>query len=266
MDSLKISILIPTLGKRKLELDRLLRSLLEQSYHNFEVIIITQDNHEIVRAVYKIYKNKINIHQIEINKRGLSLARNIGVSNVSGNIIILSDDDCWYPTYALKVIAESFEKEKNMDVLITQIYDPIQECMYKNYEKKTFKIKKKVSLLSRSSIEIAFRKRMEDIIFDEKFGLGAKYVAGEENDFLIRCLNKKYIIKYKPIITVFHEKKYNKNTKEQIIAKGAFYSKNMGFVISNIVLLRDLIKRHQNNYKWFWYGYYEYKKNDKRVD
>ena len=29
-----------------------------------------------------------------------------------------------------------------------------------------------------------------DIKFDELFGLGARYVAGEENDFLIRALKK----------------------------------------------------------------------------
>ena len=123
-------------------------------------------------------------------------------------------------------------------------------------------IKKELSLLSKSSIEIAFKRDEPYLEFDVLFGLGGKYVAGEENDFLIRALRSKKVIQYEPIITVFHQKKTNRENEKQLIAKGAFYSKNFGFFISNLVLLRDLIIKHQNNYRWFWNGYYDYKKQN----
>lgn len=118
--------------------------------------------------------------------------------------------------------------------------DEVIICAYKSYGKTARNLNKTTNLLSRSSIEIAFRKD-DTILFDELFGVGATYVAGEENDFLIRCLKSKKVIVYKPITTVFHEKKARKESPAQLIAKGAFYAKHFGFIVSNLVLLRDFI-------------------------
>lgn len=266
MNDLKISLLIPTLGKRKFELERLLESLSIQHYPVFEAIIVSQDNYKEVQEICGKYQNSININHIEMYEKGISLARNVGLKRISGDIVILSDDDCWYPSESMGLIANLFIQNKDMDVLLTQIYDPIHGCLYKQYENKSLRINNSLLLMSKSSIELAFRKEDDGILFDEKFGLGAKYISGEENDFLIRCMKNKKIIIYKPIITVYHEKKIKEESKGQLIAKGAFYSKNFGFCISNLVLLRDLIKKHQNNYRWFWHGYYEYKRDIKRMD
>ena len=43
---MKITILAPTLGIRKKQIDRLLRSLKAQVYKNFEVIFVSQCNHD----------------------------------------------------------------------------------------------------------------------------------------------------------------------------------------------------------------------------
>ena len=133
---------------------------------------------------------------------------------------------------------------------------------YKDYPKEKATLNRPIDVLSKSSIEIAFRRNEPIIEFDELFGLGGKYIAGEENDFLVRSLKRKKVIQYEPIITVYHERKDYKESKKQLIAKGAFYSKNFGFLISNLVLLRDLLKKHQNNYRWFWNGYFDYKKHN----
>lgn len=257
---MKISLLVPTLGKREAELKRLLDSLVKQSYNNFEVVVITQDNHQIVSNQCEIYKDSLSIRHIKSDVKGLSLARNIGLREASGDIIVLSDDDCWYPETALQTIKEEFVAHSEVDVLLTQIYDPISDCLYKNYEKEAKTLTKATNLLSRSSIELAFRND-KNIVFDELFGLGATYVAGEENDYLINCLNAHKKIVYKPVVTVYHEKKNHKESSAQLQAKGAFYAKHFGFFISNLVLLRDLIKKHQNNYKEFWNGYFNYKKS-----
>lgn len=41
---MKISVLVPTLGTREKEIRRLLETLEKQSYKDFEIIFVTQDN------------------------------------------------------------------------------------------------------------------------------------------------------------------------------------------------------------------------------
>lgn len=258
--NLKISILLPTLGMRESEIKRLLDSLVEQTYTNLEIVIVVQGNFGIVQKICDLYLEKLNIIIINTNEIGLSKARNLGLKYTSGDIVILSDDDCWYHKNSVKIIADFFIKHPELDILLTQIFDPVTKEFYKQYSGKSISISGFSKLLSRSSIEIAFKKKDPVIDFDILFGLGGKYVSGEETDYLIRALKQNKRIHYEPIVTVFHKKKKNKETKQKLIAKGAFYSKNFGFFISNMVLLRDLVIKHQNNYRWFWNGYFDYKK------
>lgn len=259
--SRRISILVPTVGERETELRRLFESLARQKYNdNFEVVVISQENHPITKELCDDYSGIFDIVFVSTEEKGLSRARNIGLNNVTGDIVLLSDDDCWYADHAIRTIDTFFERNPSIDILLTQIYDPINDLSYKNYPKDRVTIKKDLDLLSKSSIEIAFRWNESCLEFDELFGLGGKYVAGEENDFLVRSFRNNKVIQYEPIITVFHRKKTNKDNEKQLIAKGAFYSKNFGFLISNLVLLRDLVFKRQNNYRWFWHGYFDYKK------
>ena len=261
----KISVIVPTLGTRKDELLRLFESIACQAYKAIEVVVIVQDNYDTISKLCELYSNQLNIIYVPTNIKGLSHARNIGISYSSGNILLLSDDDCWYEKQAIGRIANFFDKNEEIDILLTQIYDPKRNEPYKVYSNKSKKLLKKTELLSKSSIEIAYRRSGLIINFDELFGLGGIYVAGEENDFLIRSLKANKWIQYEPFVTVYHEKKGKKESNKQLIAKGAFYSKNFGFAISNLVLLRDLLIKHQNNYRWFWNGYFDYKKRNKRV-
>ena len=134
-----ISIVLATLGNRIDEIKRLLDSLEKQTNNDFEVIIVSQDNHDLVENIIKEYK--INYKHKKLNKKGLSLARNEGLNYVSGDIITFSDDDCWYPYDSFERIKNIFEKSKS-SVCCFNIYDPLSNQYYKNYKKnnKNYKI------------------------------------------------------------------------------------------------------------------------------
>lgn len=254
---MKISVLIPTLGIRLKEIERLIKTLESQSYKNFEVIFITQDNHEKIEKI--IIKHKtLKIIQIKMDEKGLSRARNKGLSVASGEIIVLSDDDCWYPVNAFETVVNTFAKVRSAKIILSQILDPEQNILYKNYNSKEGYIKNKLQLMSKSSIEIAFKK---DLLlykeFDERLGLGSEFVCGEEIDYLINNYEKNSIY-YIPVVTVYHKKKKKGSSKERIVAKGAIYGKNYNKIICIIVLLRDLLIKKENNFKYFMEGYYEY--------
>lgn len=44
------------------------------------------------------------------------------------------------------------------------------------------------------------------------------------------------------------------------MAKGAIYAKNFNVIVAFLICLRDLIKKKENNFRYFWKGYYEYSK------
>ncbi len=254
---MRFSILIPTLGMRKQEIDRLFRSLKEQTYEDFEIVIISQVNHDNIKELKEKW-NDLNINHIRVEKRGISLARNVGITECKGEWIILSDDDCWYPKDALEKINKRITNY-NADVILSQIYDPESKQLYKNYSDRIKVIKNKFELMSKSSIEIAIKKSKIKKNFDDKFGLGAEYICGEEVDFLLSNFKKCKMIYY-PEVTVYHLKKNKKDSEEQIIAKGALYKKNFNTVIATLICLRDLIMKRENNFKFFWRGYNEYNK------
>lgn len=251
---MKISVLIPTLGERKKEIKRLLDSLNDQVYKNFEVIFVTQINHKFIEDIIKDYIN-LDIKQVKIENKGLSRSRNVGLKEANGEIVILSDDDCWYPKDAFKSIIDAFDGTENTKIVLSQIFDPEKKILYKQYDLKQRFIKNKLQLMSKSSIEIAFKKDLINFCsFDERFGLGSNYICGEEVDFLIRNFEKNSIY-YIPKVTVYHNKKDGISNKEQIVAKGALYGKNFNFMICLIVLFRDLIIKKENNFRYFFIGY-----------
>lgn len=255
-----VSFLVPTLGERKEEIRRLLNSLKEQSVNDFEIVFVDQSDNRSMEKIIEPYKCSMNIKNIYLEIKGLSNARNVGLQYCSGEIIVLSDDDCWYPHDSVKNIINTFLTTQT-DVLLTQIYDPNAREKYKCYDEKTQKIRSKWKLFSRSSIEIAF-KNEELELFDVNFGVGGKFPCCEEVDYLIRLKDKKKTITYVPMITVFHNKKKRNAPPEWIEAKGALYAKHFGMITALIVLIRDFAFKKQNNFKSFFLGQRKYKNKE----
>src|SRR6056300_1422137 len=92
-----ISIIIPYYKKKKF-ISKTLKSILNQTYKNFEIIII-YDDIDFTELFYikKLIKNNKKI-KIIINKKnlGVSKSRNIGIKHSRGTYIAFIDsDDKW---------------------------------------------------------------------------------------------------------------------------------------------------------------------------
>lgn len=93
-----ISVVIPLYNKEKL-IGNTLRSVLEQSYQDFEIVVVNDGSTDnSVTEVEKIADPHIRlIHQ---QNAGVSAARNKGISEAKGEFIALLDsDDLWKPEY-----------------------------------------------------------------------------------------------------------------------------------------------------------------------
>lgn len=98
--SSKVSVVLPVYNCEK-HLDNCIKSILNQSYTNIEIIIINDgstDRSELIINKFKETDSRI-IYYSQINK-GPSEARNIGISNSTGRYVVFVDsDDTIAPRY-----------------------------------------------------------------------------------------------------------------------------------------------------------------------
>lgn len=126
-----LTIIIPTLGERKQEFNRLLSSLETQTMPALELIIVSQNHHELVSEW--LTPITISYRHIRLQEKGLSKARNAALPYVNGDLVTFSDDDCWYPNHAVATVHKYLKNDS--DGCCFQIFDPEMNETYKNYPK-----------------------------------------------------------------------------------------------------------------------------------
>lgn len=137
-----ISVVISTY-KREKELERAIKSVLEQTYKNIEIIVVDDNglNSEFqikVNNILNKYKNYKNIKYI-INEKNMggSLSRNIGIENSKGTYIAFLDDDDEYYPLKLEKQFNLFKKSNNKKLALVYCYtDSYDENNVKLYEYK----------------------------------------------------------------------------------------------------------------------------------
>ena len=103
-----VSVIIPTYNRAYL-IDRAIQSVLNQSYQDFEMIIVddgsTDDTKEVVTE-FQEQDKRIRYIRHEKNKGG-SAARNTGIKSAEGDYVaFLDDDDEWLPAKIEKQVVK----------------------------------------------------------------------------------------------------------------------------------------------------------------
>ena len=115
-----VSIIVPTYNRRDTIL-KSIKSLLNQTYDNIEIIVVDDGSSDKTYRLFENYNNdKIKFFRYEQNK-GACYARNYGVSKSTGKYIAFHDsDDEWLPE----------KLEKQMKKMLDGNYDFIFCGMY----------------------------------------------------------------------------------------------------------------------------------------
>ena len=112
----KVSVIIPVYNVEEYIYECIM-SVINQTYNNLEIIVIKDGSTDnSINIIKKISDSRIKI----INKEngGLSSARNVGISNASGEyIIFLDSDDYWSKENCLEEIVTVFLKN-DCDVVV----------------------------------------------------------------------------------------------------------------------------------------------------
>ncbi len=147
------------------------------------------------RSDFRIVKNRT---------RGLSKNRNLALAAASAPICLIADDDLAYEADAFRKIIETFQDNPEIDIA-TFKYTGTDS---KSYPSETFNLSKPPKGYFITSFEIAFRRDKiieSGIKFNEDFGIGGKFPAGEEDIWIHDMLRYGLRGKFFPTAIARHE-------------------------------------------------------------
>ena len=104
---MKFSIIIPIYNVEKY-LEKCLDSVLNQTYTDYEIILINDGSNDKSNEICRRYVMKYqNISLFEQENQGQAIARNLGVSKARGEYIIFMDSDDYYDSLnTLQILSE----------------------------------------------------------------------------------------------------------------------------------------------------------------
>ena len=110
-----VSIVMPVFNGEKY-LKEAIESILRQTYKNFELIVIDQNNELNIVDLIEKYQNDFDIKYNKSYELGLSLNRNKGLFMMDGDIVGFPDDDCEYEKDTLQKVINYFEGNKEKKI------------------------------------------------------------------------------------------------------------------------------------------------------
>jgi glycosyltransferase involved in cell wall biosynthesis len=203
----KVSLILATVG-RTTEVGRCLRSLATQTDRNFEVLLVDQNLDErLTPFIQEANTLGLDLTHLRMSVPSLAGARNLGLSKASGDIIGLTDDDCWYDQEAIGVICNAFQSNPQLDGAVAQWVEqsaariggpacgPLALAAWRRYRGG-----------DASSITLFFKRSLFTRLggFDVRFGIGQWFGAAEEIDFVLRALGGGAQLAHCPMAKVHH--------------------------------------------------------------
>lgn len=204
-----ISIIVPIYNAES-SIDKCIQSILDQSYQNFELILVNDGSTDHSGKVCDDYK--VSDQRVIVKHKpngGVSSARNVGLDLVQGKYIMFVDSDDWIEKGALEIIHQSI-LSCNSDALIFGIvkslvsdHKVIKSELNGLYKQGKINIKELVnnfiyylnSVGMQPSWMYVFK---SDIIEGQQLKFNENSVLYEDFDFNLRYLKCCHVIKFIP--------------------------------------------------------------------
>lgn len=186
----RFSLIVATYGRAD-ELRHLLSTLVRQSFSDYEVIVVDQNDDDRIPLILSEFSASIEFNHVRCSP-GVSKARNLGLSLATGEIIAFPDDDCWYTPNLLANIDGWFRKNPQYSIFAVGAEDSegiasgnrwIQsrcDLHPLNIFRTTFC----------STLFIRHEAAVKQAFFDETIGLGSRttFDCGDETDFVLQLM------------------------------------------------------------------------------
>lgn len=236
--TLKIQVIVSTMENELKKLD-----LTIQKRSN--LIVINQMPNILDNKLEEIiFKNQI---WINIDQKGLSKSRNLGIEKSTSEFLYLTDDDIVLNSKFDEIVLDEFNKKSDADIIAFQVSGI--EKKFKSYSNKSFK-SGFLNSLKFSSVQLVYKKSFlieNNLRFDENFGAGSIFKMGEENIFLFDCLKQNANIYYVPIeiakVHINESSWFEGFNYKYFFDRGAIFNRMFGPLSSMYSLLFCLRKR-----------------------
>lgn len=208
---------MPTLNEEKY-LPKLLEDLANQTFDNFEVIIVDGKSEDKTLQITERFAKKITIHTLTSPKRKVAFQRNYGAKNAKGDFVIFLDADSRVEPKFLKTIDSYIQKYKHL------VYIPAIAFDEKQYEY-TF-IQNFINFILETSqfLNKPFSNGgsiiMQKNVFEFLGGFNEKLYISEDHEIIQRAkecgISAKFI---KDISVVFSLRRISKEGKLTLLSK-----------------------------------------------
>jgi glycosyltransferase involved in cell wall biosynthesis len=229
---MRFSLVLATVS-RTADLERFLKSLDAQSHRDFELLVVDQNDDDRLHPILAKFESKFPIRHLRCSP-GLSLARNVGLKEVQGDLVAFPDDDCWYPHHLLDSVDRFLTKNSQWDGLSGRCTDEHGNSSMGRFHKSAGRITYFNVWRRLTSFGLFLRSEAVSKSggFDETLGVGSgtPWGAAEEMDFLLRCLQRGARVFYDPDLIVHHPVTVS-DYDDRAVQRHLSYSRGMGRVL-----------------------------------
>lgn len=182
---MKLEVLISCMHQENLD-------LVKRSRFTTDVLMINQTDSELQDT---FQDGSRVIRKFNTMERGLSRSRNMALEHAIGDICLICDDDEIMNDRYEQIIIQAFERLPKADIIAFDL------------KNKATRLRPRVQRVGRlrclklASYQLALRREpilLSGVKFDPLMGSGSGNGAGEENKFLLDCLNHGLNIYYVP--------------------------------------------------------------------
>jgi glycosyltransferase involved in cell wall biosynthesis len=190
----QVSVTVPTRGRAE-HIRECITSILACSGPPFEVIVVDRSDDRLTEQALAPLLVDPRLRYLRTETRGVCAARNIGIAESRGEILVCTDDDCRAAPDWLEKLNEHFARHPEAAVLCGQVF--VSEELSKTgyavaYPAEIGELT--VASMRRGSFpltaNLALRRETVERVgpFDEALGAGGPLRSGGEPDFLLRVL------------------------------------------------------------------------------
>ncbi|AEG18598.1 glycosyltransferase [Methanobacterium paludis] len=129
-----VSIIMPTYNRKGI-IERAINSVLNQTFNNYELIIIddgsTDGTENLINVKYDDHLKSGKIKYFKQKNGGVSKARNKGLNEAQGDIIAyLDSDNYWFETYLKKMVSALFNTNRNTAYAAIEVNNAYENKKY----------------------------------------------------------------------------------------------------------------------------------------
>lgn len=209
-----------------------------RSDFTWELIVVDNNSVDTTKRVVSEFNSRLPIRYFFESKQGLSHARNCGIAQAQGDIIVFTDDDVIVTNNWLHEITNGLNAFSDVDLLFgrTLMHSAEQYALStKDSEEQEIFEHPSYPWAVGNGNNMAIRHSLFSRIglFDVNFGAGSKISSSEDSDFVYRALKSGCKILYYPLCLVYHNHdrvtplEISKIIYNYAIGRGAFYLKFM---------------------------------------